>query len=39
MKTNLIILFAIILLVGCSSSNKISNSWKNPEVTMELAKF
>ncbi|MBP1682728.1 MAG: hypothetical protein H6Q27_291 [Ignavibacteriaceae bacterium] len=39
MKINLIILFAIILLVGCSSSNKISNSWKNPEVTMESAKF
>ncbi len=39
MKTNLTILFAIILLIGCSSSNKISNSWKNPEATAESVKF
>ena len=39
MKTNLIILFSILVLSGCSSSNKISNSWKNPEVTMESARF
>ena len=39
MKTNLIILLIAVLLAGCSSSNKISNSWKNPEATMESAKF
>ncbi|NWG29605.1 MAG: DUF4136 domain-containing protein [Ignavibacteriaceae bacterium] len=39
MKTNLIILLITVLLAGCSSSNKISNSWKNPEVTMESVKF
>jgi hypothetical protein len=39
MKTNLIILLITVLLAACSSSNKISNSWKNPEVTIESAKF
>jgi hypothetical protein len=39
MKTNLIILLITVLLAGCSSSNKISNSRKNPEVTMESVKF
>jgi len=39
MKTNLIILLIAVLLAGCSSSNKISNSWKNPEATQESAKF
>ncbi len=39
MKTYIIILLIAVLLAGCSSSNKISNSWKNPEVTMESAKF
>ena len=39
MKTNIIILLIAVWLTGCSSSNKISNSWKNPEVTMESAKF
>jgi len=39
MKTNLIILLIVVLLTGCSSSNKISNSWKNPEVTQESVKF
>jgi len=28
-----------IFLAGCSSSNKISNSWTNPEVTAESVKF
>ena len=28
-----------LIFISCSSSNKISNSWKNPEVTMESAKF
>jgi uncharacterized lipoprotein YajG len=31
MKTNLIILVVAVILAGCSTSNKISNSWKNPE--------
>lgn len=39
MKSVLIILFAIVLIAGCSSSNKISNSWKNPEATSESIKF
>ena len=39
MKTNLIILLIAVLLSGCSSSNKISNSWKNPDATRESAKF
>jgi len=39
MKTNFIILLIAVLLAGCSSSNKISNSWKNPEATQESAKF
>jgi hypothetical protein len=28
-----------IFLAGCSTSNKITNSWKNPDVTQESAKF
>jgi hypothetical protein len=28
-----------IYLISCSSSNKISNSWKNPDVTIETARF
>ena len=39
MKSILIILIAMIIIGGCSSSNKISNSWKNPEATIESAKF
>jgi len=39
MKTNFIILLIAVLLAGCSSSNKISNSWKNPDVSMESVKF
>lgn len=39
MKSILVFFLAAILLTGCSSSNKISNSWKNPEATMESAKF
>jgi len=39
MKLILIILFAFVLIAGCSSSNKISNSWKNPDIGEELIKF
>jgi len=33
------ILHSLLILISCSSSNKISNSWKNPEATQESAKF
>ncbi len=39
MRNSIIILFMAIYLISCSSSNKISNSWKNPDVTIESAKF
>lgn len=39
MRNSIIILLLTIYLIGCSSSNKISNSWKNPEVTAESVKF
>ncbi len=39
MRTNFLIILFIGLLTACSTSNKISNSWKNPDVTMESAKF
>ena len=39
MKSNLVILLSALFLAGCSSSNKITNSWKNPEATAESVKF
>lgn len=40
MKTfTLVLAFVVMMLAACSSSNKISNSWKNPDVNMESAKF
>jgi len=39
MKATFTIYTIIILLAGCSSSNKITNSWKNPEATAESIKF
>jgi hypothetical protein len=33
------ILLSLLILLSCSSSNKISNSWKNPDVGEELIKF
>jgi hypothetical protein len=39
MRIYLFILSLIFILASCSSSNKISNSWKNPEATQESAKF
>ena len=39
MRNSFIIISLAIFLAGCSSSNKISNSWKNPEATQESAKF
>lgn len=39
MQKYIFIVVTILIFISCSSSNKISNSWKNPEVTMESAKF
>ena len=39
MRINFLIILMAIFLVGCSTSNKITNSWKNPDVTQESAKF
>lgn len=39
MRISSILLLIAIIIFGCSSSNKISNSWKNPEATLESAKF
>ena len=39
MRISSILLLIAIIIFGCSSSNEISNSWKNPEATLESAKF
>ena len=39
MRAVLNLIMISYLLFGCSSSNKITNSWKNPEATLESAKF
>ena len=39
MRIYLIVISIVIFLAGCSSSNKISNSWTNPEVNAESVKF
>jgi hypothetical protein len=39
MLLKLFISATIIFLIGCSTSNKISNSWKNPEIEGEQIKF
>lgn len=39
MRKTIFILLSFLILISCSSSNKISNSWKNPEVSQESAKF
>lgn len=39
MRTNFILIALAVLLAGCSSSNRISNSWTNPEATAESIKF
>jgi len=39
MRKYIFILPSLFILASCSSSNKISNSWKNPEATQESAKF
>lgn len=33
------ILLSLLILISCSSSNKISNSWKNPDAGGEFIKF
>lgn len=39
MKLNITVLIIFVILTACSASNKISNSWKNPEATAESIKF
>jgi len=39
MRIRFFVIYLAIFLAGCSSSNKISNSWTNPEVTAESVKF
>jgi len=39
MRTNFILVAVAILLASCSSSNRISDSWTNPEATAESIKF
>ena len=39
MRLYFLIISLIFILVSCSSSNKISNSWKNPDAGGELIKF
>ena len=39
MRIHFIVISIVIFLAGCSSSNKISNSWTNPEVNAESVKF
>ena len=39
MRIYFFVIFSAIFLAGCSSSNKISNSWTNPEVNAESVKF
>jgi len=39
MRTSIIIFLIGVIISGCSSSNKISNSWKNPEASAESIKF
>ena len=39
MRFNCLILTLAVILMGCSTSNKITNSWKNPEASLESAKF
>jgi hypothetical protein len=39
MRTNFKLIAVAILLASCSSSNRISNSWTNPEATAESIKF
>lgn len=39
MRKHILILSLLVILISCSTSNRISNSWKNPDVTIETAKF
>jgi len=39
MKVVFLFLMSVLFLFGCSTSNKISNSWKNPDATEESVKF
>jgi hypothetical protein len=39
MRIIFLFLLSVIFLIGCSTSNKITNSWKNPDATEESLKF
>jgi hypothetical protein len=39
MRIIFLFLLSLIFLFGCSTSNKITNSWKNPEATGESIRF
>ena len=39
MHFNYLIVTLAVILISCSTSNKITNSWKNPEATLESVKF
>jgi hypothetical protein len=39
LKLNITVLITFVILTACSASNKISTSWKSPEVTDESTKF
>jgi hypothetical protein len=38
-RFSLILIFLATTLAGCSTANKITDSWKNPDATMESIKF
>lgn len=39
MHIKYLIISMVIVLAGCSTSNKVLGSWKNPEATLESIKF
>lgn len=39
MRVNLFLIILVTVLTACSTSNKITNSWKNPDATEESARF
>ena len=38
-KISFYVLFTLILIMGCSSSNQVKNNWTDPEVTSEDFEF
>ena len=39
MRIIFLFLLSVLFLIGCSTSNKISNTWKNPDATEESIRF